>query len=216
MTLASHEDAYRPKGWIEALNRQPIIICGIGALGSHIAVNLGSIGCRSLVIVDRDRVEEKNLANQVYIEESIGKFKTMALADILWAKWQIDCEEKKLDLNVSSLGKLPSGLIVDCFDNSQSRGFMYSVGLPDAGGHIGKHIVLHCGVDGDFGEIKWNDKYTVPKDRGRRDICDHPLARNFCTLIASLASEVIIRYTLENVKENLEITFRDYHITRFL
>jgi sulfur carrier protein ThiS adenylyltransferase len=58
-------------------------IAGLGGLGSNAAVALARAGVGKLVIVDFDRVEEKNLDRQYYFLDQIGLYKVDALKKTL-------------------------------------------------------------------------------------------------------------------------------------
>lgn len=53
----------------------PVIIGGVGAIGSHLAYTLGRQECE-LYLFDMDVVDEVNIAGQLYPTNSIGKKKT--------------------------------------------------------------------------------------------------------------------------------------------
>ena len=60
-----------------------IHVIGIGAMGSRIAELLVRLGIRTIHIWDMDTVEDKNIANQLYLHHQIGMNKTDALEEIL-------------------------------------------------------------------------------------------------------------------------------------
>lgn len=57
-----------------------VAICGLGGLGSNIAVALARAGVGRLILIDFDKVEVSNLHRQQYKASQIGVFKTEALA----------------------------------------------------------------------------------------------------------------------------------------
>lgn len=57
-----------------------VAICGLGGLGSHIAIALARAGIGRLLLIDFDRVELTNLHRQQYEVSQIGLLKTDALA----------------------------------------------------------------------------------------------------------------------------------------
>jgi len=59
-------------------NRVDVI--GAGAIGSKVIMSLAKLGIENLHVWDFDKVEDHNLANQVYYFEDIGKFKADAIA----------------------------------------------------------------------------------------------------------------------------------------
>ncbi len=60
-----------------------VAICGLGGLGSNIAVALARAGVGKLILIDFDRVDLTNLHRQQYKTSQIGKEKTDALSENL-------------------------------------------------------------------------------------------------------------------------------------
>jgi len=81
--------------WIDALNERhgaalqnrlssaAVAICGLGGLGSNIAIALARAGIGRLILVDFDRVDITNLHRQQYKASQVGKYKTEALTENL-------------------------------------------------------------------------------------------------------------------------------------
>ena len=60
-----------------------VAVCGLGGLGSNIAVALARAGIGRLILIDFDRVDLTNLHRQQYKANQIGRCKTDALAENL-------------------------------------------------------------------------------------------------------------------------------------
>ena len=60
-----------------------VVICGLGGLGSNIAIALARVGIGKLVLIDFDKVDITNLHRQQYKASQIGQYKTDALAESL-------------------------------------------------------------------------------------------------------------------------------------
>ena len=60
-----------------------VAVCGLGGLGSNIAITLARAGIGRLILIDFDRVDITNLHRQQYKVNQIRKYKTEALFDIL-------------------------------------------------------------------------------------------------------------------------------------
>ena len=60
-----------------------VAICGLGGLGSNIAVALARAGVGRLILIDFDRVDISNLHRQQYQADQIGLYKTEALTENL-------------------------------------------------------------------------------------------------------------------------------------
>ena len=62
-----------------------VAICGLGGLGSNIAIMLARAGIGRFHLIDYDKVDLSNLNRQQYAVSQLGMYKTQALADTLKA-----------------------------------------------------------------------------------------------------------------------------------
>ena len=60
-----------------------VAMCGLGGLGSNIAIALARAGIGKLILIDFDRVDITNLHRQQYKTSQIGRDKTEALSENL-------------------------------------------------------------------------------------------------------------------------------------
>lgn len=206
-TRLHHELIYRGKDQIAKLAKAKVIICGAGALGSNLASNLTRQGFKTLTVIDKDRVEQQNLSTQIYSVDDVGGMKADMLKNIVYRDVGEEIESIGKELTAANVVKLlkECDVVVDGFDNSTSRGLVTT--------HC-KEKNLHClhvGVNGDFGEVRWNENYIVPSNAGD-DVCDYPLARNLIMMMTAVAGEVLIRFLLDGVKENYSITLGDLKV----
>lgn len=67
----------------EKLQSARAAVCGLGGLGSHIALALARCGVGSLHLIDFDFVELSNLSRQQYFLHQVGMPKTEALKQVL-------------------------------------------------------------------------------------------------------------------------------------
>ena len=67
----------------EKFLKATVAVCGLGGLGSNIAVALARAGVGQLLLIDFDRVDISNLHRQQYRAAQVGRNKTEALADNL-------------------------------------------------------------------------------------------------------------------------------------
>ena len=67
----------------ERLLNSTVAICGLGGLGSNIAVSLARAGVGTLILIDFDRVDISNLHRQQYLASQIGQPKPEALSENL-------------------------------------------------------------------------------------------------------------------------------------
>lgn len=203
MSIFFHEQLYRGDAMM-ALKDYLVTICGAGALGANIAENLARSGLGKLKVIDRDRIEERNLSTQPYYRSDIGAFKAKILANNLYRAigTKVEAETKELtSANVSQLLK-DNQLIVDVFDNSVAR-----QAVKDYADQTGSSCI-HAGLSADYAEVIWNDVYRVPANVND-DVCDYPLARNLVTLTVAVACEAIVSFIITGEQHNFTITLKD-------
>lgn len=192
---------------MEKIASAPVHICGAGALGSNLAANLARLGWRRLTVIDKDRVEEQNIGTQVYSMDDVGAKKVDMLRNVIYRDVGVEIVVHGDELGAKNIAKLlrNARLVVDTFDNSASRALVKE--YCEANGID----CLHTGVNDGYGEVFWNERYRVPNDNGL-DVCDYPLSRNLILLVVSVASEVLVRFAVDSVKENYSITIADLAI----
>ena len=118
-----HEDLYRTEAVMARLRSLSVTVCGAGALGANMAESLARQGFATLRVIDRDRVEERNLSTQPYYRSDIGAFKAKILGNSLFRALGVTVDVRAETLTAANAGKLlgGSGVVVDTFDNSASR-----------------------------------------------------------------------------------------------
>ncbi|MCH3971320.1 MAG: sulfur carrier protein ThiS adenylyltransferase ThiF [Oscillospiraceae bacterium] len=67
----------------EKFSRACVAVCGLGGLGSNIAIALARAGVGRLHLIDFDRVDLSNLNRQQYFANQLGMYKTDALRQTL-------------------------------------------------------------------------------------------------------------------------------------
>ena len=102
-------------------------VCGLGGLGSNIAVALARAGIGKLLLIDFDRVDITNLHRQQYRANQIGLYKTDALAEILSEiapYTEIRTVTAKItEENLAVLLK-DADVICEAFDNAESKAML--------------------------------------------------------------------------------------------
>lgn len=207
MSKLHHENIHRGSEAMKMIANQRLHICGAGAIGSNLAMNLVRSGFKNLVIIDKDRVEEKNLSTQAYGLDDVGGKKADLLRNLIFRDLAESVDARAEELTHNNVSKLLKGasLVLDAFDNASSRKIVYEFCKEN------KIDCLHAGVNGDFAEVRWNESYIVPQENGQ-DICDYPLARNLILLTVSVCSETLVNFVLKSKKDNFSITLGDMSI----
>ena len=104
-----------------------VAVCGLGGLGSNIAIALARAGIGKLLLIDFDRVDITNLHRQQYKANQIGLYKADALAENL-AEIAPYTEIKTVTAKVTeeNFADLLKGADVVCeaFDNAEAKAML--------------------------------------------------------------------------------------------
>ena len=123
-------------------------VCGLGGLGSGIAIALARAGIGKLLLIDFDRVDITNLHRQQYKAEQIGICKTEALAENLREiAPYLEIETHTVRLTEDNAAELLQGadIICEAFDDAQAKAMLTETVLtvmPD------KYLVVASGMAG--------------------------------------------------------------------
>ncbi len=148
------------KEWLKALNDRhgtmfqkkissaTVAVCGLGGLGSDIAIALARAGIGKLILIDSDTVDITNLHRQQYKANQIGMSKTEALQDNLKEinpYLETDIYTIRLDENNAKNILSDADIICEAFDNAECKAMLTNFVLekmPD------KYIVAASGMAG--------------------------------------------------------------------
>ena len=182
------------------LRSSTVGIAGLGGLGSNAAISFVRSGIGKLVLVDFDKVEEKNLDRQYYFLDQIGKSKVEALKEnIKKINPEVKLETYNLKLEKGSMEKpfLDVDVVIEALDDARTKAdFIEEImlKLPDtpvvgasgvAGyGHSDRIVTKRCGK-----------LYMVYDERARsseEDVLMAPRVALMANWEANLAIEILL------------------------
>lgn len=112
---------------VTALKSARVAICGLGGLGSNVAIILARLGVGNLHLIDFDSVDCTNLNRQSYFIRDLGAQKTAALSAQIRAinpYVNIRVSDVKLDeKNVQEILK-DDEIICECFDGAKFKAIL--------------------------------------------------------------------------------------------
>ena len=125
-----------------------VAVCGLGGLGSNIAISLARAGIGNLHIIDFDKVDISNLNRQQYFASQLGIYKTEAMLHNLkeiapYCQIKTDC----IKINAENAKGLLENddIICEAFDNPECKAMLVNnviEKLPE------KYIVSASGMAG--------------------------------------------------------------------
>lgn len=188
-----------------------IIIVGVGALGSNVALALRS-RAEELVFVDFDRVESKNTLSQFHARSSIGQNKAQALAKAFLGLFDrratTAISHKLTSDNVEAviIARKPA-LVVDCTDNFEARDLIQRACLRS------QIPALHASVsvDGTFGRVMWAESFVADRERPGVATCEDGAHLPFYSMLAGVTAQTVKTFLDQKRKDSFHVglTFLD-------
>lgn len=109
-----------------------VALCGLGGLGSNIAIALARAGIGKLILIDFDRVDITNLHRQQYKATQIGMTKTDALSENLREiAPYIELETHTVRITEENATELlkDADIICEAFDNAECKAMLTNLVL---------------------------------------------------------------------------------------
>lgn len=141
-------EARHGKALQERFSQAVVAICGLGGLGSNIAIALARAGVGKLILIDFDRVDITNLHRQQYKACQIGLYKTEALAaNLREIAPYIQLEAHSQRITEENLEELlrEAEIICEAFDDAEAKAMLTNAvleKLPE------KYLVAASGMAG--------------------------------------------------------------------
>lgn len=109
------------------LSSATVAVCGLGGLGSNIAISLARAGIGRLILIDFDRVDITNLHRQQYKASQIGEYKTDAMTENLKEiAPYVEIQSHNVRVNESNAYDLmkDADIICEAFDNAECKSML--------------------------------------------------------------------------------------------
>lgn len=125
-----------------------VAVCGLGGLGSNIAVMLARAGVGKLYLIDFDKVDISNLNRQQYKAGQLGMDKTEALSEVLHEiapYLEIETHTVRMDEQNAKELLRDADIVCEAFDIAQAKAMLTNLVLtefPD------KYLVAASGMAG--------------------------------------------------------------------
>lgn len=132
----------------EALDGASVAICGLGGLGSNVAVALARAGVGRLHLIDFDVVDVSNLNRQQYFADQVGLSKTEALRDnLLRISPYMTVDTDSVRIVPQNASELLAGedIVCEAFDSAEDKAMLVNLVLEEM---PEKYVVAASGMAG--------------------------------------------------------------------
>lgn len=134
---------------VQKLQAATVAVCGLGGLGSNVAIALARAGVGKLILIDFDCVDVTNLHRQQYKASQVGVAKAVALPENLREiAPYIELESHQVRVTEDNVMELvgKADVVVEAFDNAEAKAMLVNAVLEN-----GKTLVAASGMAG-FGD----------------------------------------------------------------
>ena len=189
-------------GTYEALKDIKITIVGAGGIGSNVAATLVRSGATNIKIIDYDKVELSNLNRQQYFLEDVGKYKVLAIKDILKRinpNVNIDAVAMKLSIDNFYEYLKDTEIIVEAFDNAEYKAELTSYVLKNM---KDKYLIASSGManiasSNDIKSKKIKEKFYICGDFTNEVTKESGVMASRVLICANHMANMVIRIAME-------------------
>ena len=175
-----------------------VAVCGLGGLGSNIAVFLARAGIGKLLLFDFDKVDLTNLQRQQYKFSQIGEYKTDAIAaNLREIAPYTEFETKNIRLTEENITPLlkDADIICEAFDSPESKAELVNAVLSEM---PEKYLVAASGMAGigDANDIvtrKVSSKFYLCGDGKSDSRAGLPLFSSRVALCAAHQAHIVLQ-----------------------
>ena len=185
--------------------RVPVVIVGLGALGSHAALALRNV-TSPLRLVDFDRIEAKNVASQHHLKVSVGKNKAQALAQLLtgfFGRQGIVAIPHRLVRDNAQALLGDARLVLDCTDNQEARNT-----IQDLTGVLAIPCLHACiSPDGSLARIVWSEHFQAdPEGEAGGATCEDGANLPFHAIVGAHVAREALTFLVTDTRRSLMLT----------
>jgi len=168
-----------------------IVVVGVGALGSHLVL-LGRNWPAQFVLVDHDRVEQKNTASQFHSRMGVGRNKAQAMQQAMQGLFGLRLEAVPHKLTADNAARLLDGaaLVVDCVDNAEARRVISqtvrAAGVPCLHGAVA--------ADGSYARVMWDAAFSPDEGAEGVATCEDGEHLPFVAFVAARMADAVQRF----------------------
>lgn len=191
----------------EKLKRCRMAVCGLGGLGSNIALALARMNVGELLLIDFDVVVPSNINRQQYYIDQIGMKKTeAAYANLKRVNPYIKYDMKDLFIEKGSINGLFDGcdVIIEAFDGAQTKAMFITESArtyPDSL-IVGASGVAGLGSHESFKVINMGKNVKIVGDFESEAKIGRGLMSTRVTVAAGIQANVAVRHVLTDILED--------------
>ena len=156
-----------------------------------------------LVLVDFDRVEQKNVASQLHTRMGVGRNKAKALEQLMQGLFGVRVEAIPHRLVEDNARAILDGatVVVDCVDHGPTRRLV---------AHVASDLGVPClhgalAADGGYARVMWAPRFDVDDGEAGAATCEDGEHLPFVALVAARMAHVVQRFLTDGTTESIHV-----------
>lgn len=192
--------------WYSEIQNTPVLLAGLGGIGSWLALMLSRVNIKELFLYDFDRIDGSNMSGQLYSNSNIGQYKTFAISNTLHSFsrfYDVRCFNEPYS---SSSGT--SNIMICGFDNMEARKVFFKNWCKHVKSALNKNKCLF--IDGrlnaeEFQVIaftgdntnainEYSNKWLFDDSDVEEAICSYKQTSFMANMIASVMTNILVNH----------------------
>lgn len=124
---------FKALSWVELMHNQKIMLAGLGGIGSNLVILLGRLNPAWITIFDNDKIEEVNIAGQLYSMNDLGQYKSYICGQLLTRYSK--CFSYDAITRAYTIEERTAPVMICGFDNMAARRIYFNNWLKDNKGN---------------------------------------------------------------------------------
>lgn len=191
--------------WYEFIQKQNVLLAGIGGIGSYVAYLLSRVNCHHITLFDPDKVEVVNMSGQFYGSDSIGSYKVDALIGMLYRfsnYYSVNGVRRKYEITDSAWRIMICG-----FDNMKARKLFFNNWLkginkanPDEylfidGRLAAEEFQIFCiRGDDEYNIKRYQEEFLFTDEEADETLCSYKQTSFCANMIASYMVNLFVNF----------------------
>lgn len=209
-TITVDETTSRFSGaiWYEQIKKQTITLAGVGGIGSYVGFLLGRLKPERLIVYDPDKVEAVNMSGQLYGQNDLGSYKSVALASMI--KNYADYYNMVIYAERFTTESEATDIMICGFDNMEARKVYYNKWKSYISGKSEEEKAKCLFIDGRLAAeefqvlsiqgndnramAEYEDKWLFSDTEAEETICSYKQTTFMANMIASVMVNVFVNF----------------------
>lgn len=216
--------------WFNEVGTKDILVAGCGGIGSFVSFILSRIKPRSITIYDDDRVDNTNLAGQLFSTNDINKKKVESIKSFIVDYSNFYCLFTFPDKINTNTEILP--ITIGCFDNMKARQLLFGNWLCNLSKIEDKNkkdwlfidarlateeFQVYCFTGEDTYNIhKYEKECLFTDEEAETTVCSYKQTTFCASMIGSIITNLVVNYCANLIGDYRDLPYFTYYDAKLM